>query len=165
MKIVNSFFLLLFAAFFLAACATSPEFDTTGLDASITPQRAVGESQVLQGQPVLWGGVIIASANLKDVTQLEVLAYPLDANQRPLSEQKPLGRFLALQTGYLEISDYAQGRFVTIKGTLSEKHIGRVGEAAYTYPVVTIDKLYLWSIREGYAEPRIQFGFGLMIHN
>lgn len=154
-------FLLLVAAG-LSACATSPEFDTKGIDVSLTPQQAAKDDQGLQGAVVLWGGVLIDSINLKDSTQLELLAYPLDRNQKPLSEQEPLGRFLAVQKGYLETSDYAQGRYVTVRGHLDEKRTGRVGEAEYTYPVVNIDQLYLWSSA---PESQVQFGFGFMIHN
>jgi outer membrane lipoprotein len=154
--------LMLLAAIFLNACATSPEFDTAGLDASITPQTAVGEMSTLRGEPVLWGGVVITSTNLKDSTQVEILAYPLNSNQRPNREQKPLGRFLAVQKGYLETTDYAPGRLITVRGNLADKRAGRVGDAEYTYPVVNITQLYLWSDS---PESQVQFGFGLMIHN
>ena len=154
--------LMLLATIVLNACATSPEFDTAGLDATITPQKAVGEISTLQGEPVLWGGVVIASTNLKDSTQLEILAYPLGSNQRPNREQEPLGRFLAVKAGYLETTDYAPGRLVTLRGTLADNRTGHVGEAEYTYPVVNVAQLHLWSAS---LEPRVQFGFGLMIHN
>ena len=149
----------------LGACATTPEFDTSGIDASITPQRAAVEMQVLQGAPVLWGGVIIASVNLKDATQLEILAYPLGSYQRPDIDNKPLGRFLAVQQGYLETTDYAQGRLITVRGTLSATRQGSIGETEYTYPVVNISQQRLWEKRADYGEPRIQFGIGVMIHN
>jgi outer membrane lipoprotein len=153
---------IILVAIFLTACATSPNFDTAGLDASITPQRSVGEMSTLRGEPVLWGGVVITSTNLKDSTQVEILAYPLNSNQRPNREQKPLGRFLAVHAGYLETTDYASGRLITVRGTLADKRTGRVGEAEYTYPVVNITQLHLWSDS---PESQVQFGFGLMIHN
>ena len=157
--------LISFVAIALAACATSPNFDTVGIDTSLTPQQAVDGSQTLQGEPVLWGGVVIDSTNFKDSTQLEILAYPLDANQRPSRQQEPLGRFLAVHEGYLETTDYAQGRLITVRGILGDKRTGRVGEAEYTYPVVAINQLHLWSKHGDSTEPQIQFGFGLMIHN
>ena len=168
MKKINTVFhfprlsLMLLAAIFLGACATSPKFDTAGVDVKLTPQRAVNENDALKGEPVLWGGVVIVSTNLKDSTQIEILAYPLKSNHRPDREQAPLGRFLAVHKGYLETTDYAQGRQITVRGTLSDKRIGRVGEAEYTYPVVNITQLHLWS---GSSESQIQFGFGLMFHN
>ena len=150
---------------FLAACATSPNFDTAGIDTSLTPQQAVAGNQAIQGEPVLWGGVVINSTNLKDSTQLEILAYPLDSNQRPNRQQEPLGRFLAVHEGYLETTDYAQGRLITVRGIIFDNRIGNVGEAEYTYPVVNINQLHLWSKQSGSTESQVQFGIGIMIHN
>jgi len=149
----------------LSACATSPKFDTSGVDFRMTPPLAVSKLPAVKGAPVLWGGVIISSDNLKDSTQLEILAYALDANQRPVNEQKPLGRFLAVQAGYLETSDFAAGRLVTVQGILENKRSGQVGEAEYIYPVVKINRIFLWPKQSGSTEPQVQFGFGLMLHN
>ncbi len=157
--------LMFIAASILAACASSPNFDTAGIDVSLTPQQAIDGNQALQDEPVLWGGVVIVSTNLKNSTQLEILAYPLNSSQRPNREQQPLGRFLAVHEGYLETTDYAQGRLITVRGTLSDKRTGRVGEAEYTYPVVNINQLHLWPKPGDSTESQIQFGFGLMIHN
>ena len=168
MKKIKStlFFLVIsYLAFALIACAASPNFDTAGIDSSITPHRAVSESQALQDEAVLWGGMVIVSTNLKDKTQLEILAYPLDSSQRPNRRYEPLGRFLATHEGYLETADYAQGRLITLRGVLEGKHTGRVGEAEYTYPVVKINQLHLWPGTGDAAESNVQFGFGLMIHN
>ncbi|MEW5755108.1 MAG: Slp family lipoprotein [Pseudomonadota bacterium] len=153
------------ATLLLTACATTPKMDTTGIDLSVTPQRAVAEAQALQGAPLLWGGVIINSANLKDTTQLEILAYPLQSDQRPDTDQTPLGRFIAQQDGYLEISDYAQGRLVTVKGTLLPSRAGRIGETEYTYPVLHATQLHLWPKRGSAPETRVQFGIGVLFHD
>jgi outer membrane lipoprotein len=66
---IHHIIILLLAALVLTACASSPKFDTSGIDTSITPQVAVEKIKSLQGVSVLWGGVIIASNNLKDSTQ------------------------------------------------------------------------------------------------
>lgn len=167
---LHRLFLLLFAVVSLAACATSPEFDTTGIDVSITPQQVVktipGKNrQAIQGTTILWGGVIIASTNLKDATQFEILAYPLDKNHRPNTGQQPVGRFLAVQSGYLEAADYTQGRLMTVKGRMIDKRLGRIGEAEYTYPVVNVEQQHLWRKEGDSGEPRIHFGIGVMFHD
>jgi outer membrane lipoprotein len=149
----------------LAACASSPEFTTEGVNMNLTPKMATAESEVLQGKQVLWGGVIIASTNLKEATQLEILAYPLDDYQRPNSSDKAMGRFLAIQPGYLETADYAQGRHITVKGMLGETRTGRVGESEYVYPVVNINQLQLWPEEGEYVEPQIRFGIGVIFSN
>lgn len=152
-------------ALLLHACAATPDFDTAGIDTRLTPLRAVENIPVVQGTTILWGGVIIASSNLQDATQFEILAYPLDDKQRPDVGQNPLGRFLATRSGYLETADYAQGRLLTIKGAVVEKRVGRIGEADYVYPLVTIEQLHLWPMRGDDTESRIQFGIGVMFHN
>lgn len=156
---------LIFVSMILSACASTPKFDTSSIDLSIIPQQAVTESEALQGVQVLWGGVIISSSNLEEVTQLEILAYPLGSDQRPDTDKPPLGRFLALQAGYLETSDYAQGRLISISGTLQDKRSGRIGEAEYIYPVLKIDQLYLWKRRAEASEPQFHIGIGVMFHN
>lgn len=137
---------LTLAVLLLSACASGPKYETSGINLHVTPAQAVNEITSLRGISVLWGGIIIASINLKDDSQLEILAYPLDSSQRPDLSQKPLGRFLARQSGYLELADYTQGRLLTVLGQLQDRSIGKVGESEYYYPVVRVDKHYLWNI-------------------
>ena len=122
-------YFLPFLALLLVSCASTPAFNTEGVDMALTPKRAVAESASLQGKSVLWGGIIIAGTNLKDSTQFEILAYPLDSYQRPISSEMALGRFLAIQPGYLETTDFEQGRQITVQGTLGAVRSGRVGES------------------------------------
>lgn len=149
----------------LSACASTPKFDTGGIDLTVTPQRAVAQAEALQGAPLLWGGVIINSSNLQDATQLEILAYPLQSDQRPDTNQTPLGRFIAQQDGYLETSDYAQGRLITVKGTLLPSRAGHIGESEYTYPVLHATQLHLWPKRGSAPETRVHFGIGVLFHD
>lgn len=146
----------------LGGCATPP-FDASAVDESITPQRAVDEAPLLSGRQVLWGGVVIAATNLPDATRLEVLSYPLDRNQRPMTGQRAGARFLVYRSGYLETAEYAPGRQVSVVGTLSGVEQGTVGETAYRYPVVREPQLELWPelpIEE--PQPRLHFGIGVI---
>jgi outer membrane lipoprotein len=156
---------LLFALALLTACATSPKFDVDSIDLGITPKRVAAENTALRGRSVLWGGVIVNSSNLKEKTQIEILAYPLDSDQRPDLDKSPLGRFLAQQEGYLETSDYSQGRLITVSGVVGENLEGRIGETEYTYPVIQMDKYYLWPKASDTPESRIHFGIGVIFHN
>lgn len=149
----------------LAACATTPKFDTRGIDLNITPQLAVAQGDAVQKSRQLWGGVIVASTNLKEATQFEILAYPLDDNQKPDTSKEPVGRFIAEQTGYLETTTYGQGRLLTVSGTLQEWRTGRIGEAEYSYPVLKIEQLYLWPRRGESGTTQFHFGIGVMLHN
>ena len=149
----------------LGACATTPKLDSSAVDSTITPPRAVVEGEALRGATVLWGGMIIASTNLKDVTQIEILAYPLSSSQKPDLDKAPLGRFLAQQPGYLETRDYAQGRLITVSGELQQRYVGRIGESDYTYPVVRVSQHYLWPLTGSAPATRVHFGIGVMFRN
>ncbi len=165
MLTIRRIVLLSLTMLLLAACATTPRFDASGIDLSVTPQQAASQVTTLLGSRQLWGGVIIASSNLKETTQLEILAYPLDSDQKPDTEKTPSGRFIALQQGYLETNSYSQGRLLTVSGVLQENHISHIGEAQYTYPTLLIEQLELWPNRNTPAETRFRFGLGVMLHN
>lgn len=149
----------------LTACAVTPDFDASGVDLKITPQQAAESAAALPGNRALWGGVIIASSNLKQTTQLEILAYPLDDNQKPDTDEEPQGRFIAEQDGYLEGNIYSQGRLLTILGTLQENRTSHIGAAEYIYPVLKVEQLYLWPRRGGSSATQFHFGVGVMLHN
>jgi len=147
-------------ALVLAACA-GPKIDDKGVDKALMPGNVVANADATRGQRVRWGGVIIDSSNLKDTTQLEVLAYPLDDRGLPLRDAAPIGRFLALKNGYLETTDYAQGRMVTVKGEVQGTRTGKVGAADYVYPVVAIDQIHLWDESHGRGNTQFHFGIGI----
>jgi outer membrane lipoprotein len=142
----------------LSACASGPGFDSGGVDRSLTPRGVIAEPQMARGKQVLWGGSIIRTTNLKDSTQMEVLAYPLDSNERPQSESDPLGRFIVEQSGFLEPESYAEGRLVTVIGTVSGNRAGRVGESEYVFPVVGARQIHLWTENKGGG---VSFGVGV----
>jgi outer membrane lipoprotein len=148
----------------LAACASGPQISTEGVNETATPRQAAAEIEALQGDEVLWGGMIVNSANLEDATRLEILGYPLDGAQRPSTSAEPTGRFMAIEQGYLETVDYRQGRLVTVRGTLTETREGSIGEADYTYPVVESDQVYLWPQETGAEDGGwggVNFGIGI----
>ena len=146
---------------FLVSCASTPDFDTTQVDQSLTPQSVIAEPAQSRGKIALWGGTILDTRNLKDTTQIEVLAYPLNSFHRPLLEDKPLGRFIIQHQGYLEAATYAQGRIITVLGNVTNSQSGKVGESSYTYPVISTQQLHLWS--EDDEQPKTSFHFGLGI--
>jgi len=142
----------------LGACASGPGFDTGGVDRSLTPQGVTTGPQAARGKQVLWGGAIIRTTNLKDSTQMEVVAYPLDAHERPQHDSAPLGRFILEQDGFLEPESYAEGRLITVVGTVSGTRAGQVGESDYDYPVVSARRIHLWPEDKGGG---VSFGIGI----
>lgn len=152
---------LLLGLVLVAGCATGPRFELAGVDTTVTPREAVSELERFRDRKVQWGGVIVSSHNLKDATQLEVLAYPLTDEGRPKTDEEPRGRFIARYPGYLETVDFAPGRLLTVVGTLNGTRTGTVGEMPYTYPVVQMEQRQLWSGPEQRTSPRIHFGIGI----
>jgi outer membrane lipoprotein len=145
----------------LLSCATTPDFDTTQVDRSLTPQSVIAEPTPSLGKIVLWGGTILETSNLKDSTQIEVLAYPLNSSHQPMQEKKPLGRFVIQHRGYLEPTLYAQGRLLTVLGSVSGSQQGKVGKSAYTYPVISAQQLHLWSQNDTRSRTSFHLGIGV----
>lgn len=166
MKHLSNLYWVTLLGLLLGACASGPRYDTTrALPPQVTPEAAVPQMEAVGGRAVVWGGVILSSANLREGSQMELLGYPLSASQRPDASAPPVGRFLVRWPSYLETVDYAQGRLVTVSGVLGGVREGRVGESRYRYPVVTADGIYLWPRASAASEPRVHFGIGLMFHN
>ena len=145
----------------LSACASSPTIDSSGVDRTLSPRSVVAAPEMARGKDVLWGGVIIHTNNLQDSTQIEVLAYPLDTKQRPLRDSDPLGRFILDKTGYLEPESYAEGRLVSVVGTVSGTRAGKVGETVFDFPVISARQVTLWPKGKGGEGSGINFGIGV----
>ena len=147
----------------LLGCASTPDFDTTAVDKSLTPQSVIAEPSISLGKIALWGGTILDTRNLKESTQIEVLAYPLDSFHRPMQEERPLGRFIIQHQGFLEPTTYAQGRLLSVLGSVSGSYSGKIGESSYTYPVISTQQLHLWSQGDLRGETTFHFGIGIQL--
>jgi len=159
----KSFFILLLSILF-TACASSP-FDQTGVNRALSPALA-NTSPNYYGQTALWGGLIIQSRNMKDSSEIEVLAYPLDADGEPNRNTEPQGRFFIQHSGYLETAQYAAGRWVSVLGTVKPPVKGKVGSADYTFAVIQSRQLQLWpETSRSDSNTSFHFGIGIGIHN
>ncbi len=151
---------LLVALMAVGACATPPQVVDTGP----TPSDVVRVGTI--GGSVHWGGQIVKTKNLSDRTLVEVLAFPLDSEGRPAVDQAPQGRFIVEKSGFLEPKEYARNRLLEVRGIHNGFTDGKVGEAAYRYPVVIGQVLQLWesgsSTRSSQprVSPRIGIGIG-----
>lgn len=144
-------------------CATVPPLNTAGVDKGLTPATPSATLDLARGKRVAWGGIIIDSRNLRDTSQVEVLAYPLDSDGRPETDSKPLGRFLAIKSGYLETLDFSRGRLASFVGTVQPTRAGKVGAAEYRYPVLHIEDSRIWRPRSSYG-PQFHFGLGVILN-
>ncbi len=115
-----------------------------------TPVNPLDLAQVQQdparavGRQVRWGGTIIAIDNRPAVTEIEVLARPLDTFGEPLRDRPGEGRFIARLAGFLDPAEYAKDRALTVVGTLSGMETRPVGDYPYSYPLIQIETHYLW---------------------
>ena len=152
---------ILFLGFIISACASSP-FKLEGVNRAITPALAKAGPEH-QGQTALWGGLIIQSSNLKDRSEIEVLAYPLNDQGEPIRSASAQGRFFIQQDGYLETAQYGPGRWISVLGTVKPPVQGKVGSADYTFAVIQARQLELWPEQSQTGESNTQFHFGIGI--
>lgn len=136
-------------------CATRPP---TALQAqAISP---AGVAQVSQqpdqylGATVRWGGVIHSVTNLTDHTRLEIIGKELDSRARPIIDGPSPGRFLAQVKGFIEPTEFKEGREVTVVGKVAGSEQHPIGEYQYTYPMVNAEVNYLWEER---VEPKYYY--------
>ena len=147
--------------FFLAACASTPRFDTALVDRSLTPAKVQSQFDASQGKTVLWGGVILGFSNLPETSQIEVLAYPLNSAERPKLDENPLGRFILLHEGFLEPTVYMQGKLLSASGTIGPGQKGRIGESEYVYPVLNAQQIELWAPQSDSVRSSFHIGIGI----
>lgn len=146
----------------LVACAPAPIYKVAPGTLAATPmQVAQTPEQFSQGQ-VIWGGRVVGVRNLPDHSEIEILAYPLDASQRPAFKAGASGRFLAIVPGYAEPMNFPGGAPITVNGQLAGTHVGKVGEADYVFPLVKVAQSHVWTpdeMRSGH--PNVSFGLGV----
>ena len=122
----------------ISGCAAAPPTSVPVGGGTVPVERA-------SPRPVEWGGQIVAVENRRDVTELEILAYPLDGDGRPDTSAPSLGRFVAVRPGFLDPADYAPGRLVTARGSLGPARTGTVGGAELRLATLKAESLRLWS--------------------
>ena len=116
----------------LAGCASNQAVEQAGP----TPDAVTANASYYKGQTVRWGGTIVRTTNRKSTTQIEVLSYPLNSNDRPLTDRPSSGRFVASAKHFLDPADYSPGRHVVVNGIVSGTQRGNVGGSSYSYAVV-----------------------------
>jgi len=115
------------------------------------PQIGVSEAQrgQLSGQRVRWGGTIISTTPAKEDTCFEILARPLNSEAQPRRTDESEGRFIACARGFYDPAVYAEGRELTVVGTLQQPEVQKIGQHEYVYPKVAAETVYLWPKRGG----------------
>lgn len=97
-----------------------------------------------RGRLVLLGGTILYGKHRDHATYFEVLAKDLNAYDRPIASDKADGRFVVGVPSHLDLSTYSKGREITVVGRVVGPQPGRIGERAYTYPLIAATRIHLW---------------------
>lgn len=97
------------------------------------------------GQPLRWGGTILAVRNHARTTEIELLARPLGQFGEPDADAEGLGRFIAEFAGFKDPTEYPTDRRVTVAGRLARVEPRPIGEFTYVYPVIAVDALHRWA--------------------
>jgi outer membrane lipoprotein len=146
----------------VAACAPAPLYKATPQGVAAAPQQVAQSPERFAGGDVIWGGRIVQVMNLSDHSEVELLAYPLDSSQRPKANDSGNGRFIAVLPGYAEPLDYPAGALMTVSGKLKGSRAGKVGEADYVFPLVSVGQSHVWTAEEmTKGRNNVHFGLGL----
>jgi len=147
MKTTILILFFLSAAYAVAGCAP-----VISKEMRLAAKSEVGIAEIMehpdafQGNAVIWAGVIVETKNLSGHTVIEVLQRPADYQGRPKNLDISKGRFLARKKGFLDPALYSPGREITIAGTVEGIKISAIGGYDYTYPVIAIKEIHLWSV-------------------
>jgi len=128
----------------VSACTTVPE-QIQGSYSDISPARV---EPAVFGSSVRWGGTIIEAKNEENSTCFEVLSRNLDKYLRPQLTDQTAGRFIACKAGFYDPEVFAHGREITLTGRIRNIEVREIDEFSYRYPVVDVDDLVLWEVRE-----------------
>ncbi len=144
----------------LTGCVGSGGEKSRSAPHSPTPKQVSETPERHGGKLIEWGGVIVHSSNLREHSELEILAFPLRDNGRPERERPPLGRFVGIRPGYIETANFTPGRLVTVIGPITGIRDGNIGETGYRFPEMEIQDAFLWVAVPAEHRPRFSIGIG-----
>lgn len=112
-----------------------------------------------KGEMVILSGIIVETENTKEGTLLKVLQCPAGFRGKPGNVDETGGRFLALDSRYLDADVFTKGRSVTIAGEIQGKRILPLGEIEYTYPLISVKEIYLWPVEKRYPDRHYYYDY------
>lgn len=144
----------------LSGCAgVFPKEIMRECDVDISFPQLILHSERYKGRKVLLGGVILATSHLRGETIMEVLQTPLNWRKAPKDVDQSEGRFFIVLTGFLDSAIYRRGRRITVVGEVLGTRVQVLDEIDYPYPLISMDKLFLWDKQR--IGPRIRIGIGV----
>jgi len=129
----------------LDACSTVPAFP---IPADNPPLRSVhADVAAFRNHPVVWGGQILTTEVTQSSSIITLLGKPLDSDGEPINTDNSDGRFLARLKGFHDPAIFKQGRTLTVSGNIVGSETRKIGEYAYVYPIVEVQRYRLWPVR------------------
>ena len=95
-------------------------------------------------QNVMFGGVIVATRNFPEKTEIEVIQKNLDSLGYPSRGDETEGRFIFVKQGFLEPEIFSKGRYITGAGKLAGTKNGKIGNLEMELPLIEVAELRLW---------------------
>jgi outer membrane lipoprotein len=136
---------LIALALLLAGCATAfPDDALRSVDRSITVTALRADPGAHVGRRVMVGGDILATRPRPGQTEIELLSRPLSRDDRPQRGDASDGRVLITTAEFLDPAVYADGRRLTVIGTVTGQEERPIGELPYRYPVIAAVSIRLW---------------------
>ena len=123
------------------------------LDPSLTFAQLLKSPETSVGKKVMLGGVIVRTDNYEEGSEVEVVQKELDHTDYPYSGDESGGRYIFIYKGFLEPEIYAEKRKVTGAGRFLGIRQGKVGERAYSFPLIEVEELKLWEKENRYYYP------------
>jgi len=162
MRIIAIFLLLLLAGCSGLNTQPDPVYASQPTPATVAVRGLPATAE----QRLIWGGRVQALTNLSDRTRIEVLSYPLNRQRRPLASQPATGRFLVEMPGFVEPHSYPQGTPVTVTGRFAGVIEGRVGQAAYRFPLLAGERIETWAQQpeDRRDSPDVRWSLGVGTH-
>jgi len=164
MSIRNILLALVASSAMLTGCAVRPAFDPPPPSVALTPYQFARSPEAHVDQPVMWGGMVIEVKNFEHHSEVEILAFPLNAQQQPILKAPDQGRFIALMAGFADPATLPVGRYVTLHGTLTGDRRGDLRGEPYIWPEVDVKRMHLWPADFNLPRSRISIGVGVGIH-
>ncbi|HLZ35435.1 MAG TPA: Slp family lipoprotein [Nitrospira sp.] len=140
----------------VTGCASTQEAGEDSAASQISFSQVKAAPDSFKGQSVLFGGQVLSARRLKEGTRVEVLQLPLDRSGYPAPDlTQSQGRFIAMHRDFLDPATLPLGTRVTVTGEITGSVTLPLDETEYSYPVIDIRHLQVWS-RAEQAAPRIR---------
>ena len=150
----------------VTGCSSSrviPERLVPFVDRTVTFRQVLDTPDSYTGRVLVLGGEVLKAKRLKEGTQLELLQLPLDGEEQPIRDrQQSQGRFLAIQSEFLDPATIAEGTRMTIVGEVTGAKTDYLDEMEYHYPLLIIKHMHRWPTPvNGHMRPSPRFSIGL----